>query len=211
MTMQSLREAKAEGIDELSLWDSDEIEISFTDSKKPTNFDQLPDYPYQDQEIFCGSYEYESSPRFGSSETASGTFQIRTDSNFLATQTENDRPKPSKVIDAISSNINNGFSAKSEFVPNQESIREFVDSADGVANLKLYTPRGEVEQVEIRGDLSEIPSDRALKSAFLIFELDGEEIEVDYQDGSLRVDPSEDPYLEFILQHFEMAFRNGDS
>jgi len=208
--MQSLREAKAEGIDELSLRESDEIEISFTNSKEPTDFAQLPNYPYQNQTIVCGSYEYESSPRFGSSETASGTFQLRTESNFLATQTENDRPKPKKVIDAISSNINNGFSAKSEFVPNQESIREFVDSANRVANLKLYTPRGEVEQVEIRGDLSEIPSDRALKSAFLIFELDGEEIEVDYQDGSLRISPSEDPYLEFVLQHFEMAFRNGD-
>lgn len=211
MTIQSLREAKTEGVDELSLWESDEIEISFTGSKEPIDFNQLPDYPYQDQTIFCGSYQYESSPRFGSSETASGTFQIRTESNFLATQTENDRPKPKKVINAISENINSGFSAKSEFVPNQESVREFVGRANEIANLKLYTPRGEVEQAEVRGDIDEIPSDRALKSAFLIFELDGEEIEVDYQDGSLKISPSEDPYLEYILQHFEMAFRHGDS
>jgi len=210
MTIQSLREAEAEGIDQLSLWDSDEIEISFTESKKPINFDPLPDYPYQDQTIFCGSYQYESSPRFGSSETASGTFQIRTESNFLATQTENDRPKPKKVINAISDNINSGFSAKNEFVPNQESVREFVGRASRVANLKLYTARGQVEQVEIRGDIDEIPAESAIKSAFLIFEFNGEEIEVDYQDGSLRINPSEDPYLEFILQNFEMAFRSGE-
>ncbi|WP_049970791.1 hypothetical protein [Haladaptatus cibarius] len=205
MTVESVREASIQNVDSPSLEQSEEIEITFDFTTEPQRFSDLSLYPFPNQKIIHGSYQYESNPRFGSSEAAEGSFQIRCGSGLVILQTENDRPRPKRILTALDEAINSGFEIKEDFVPNQRKAWEFIEQAEEILNLQLFTSHGSVKQAgEMNSAWEEMKERNPIKSAYLEFERDtGETIQVEYQDDRLLIESDADEAREYILQIFE--------
>ncbi|QFU83371.1 hypothetical protein [Natronorubrum aibiense] len=192
-------------MDNPSLEPSEEIDITLNPAEVPPTFEDLTLYPFSDQKIVRGTYEYESSPRFGSPEKAEGEFQIRSGSGLIILQTDSDRPRPEKILKALENSINSGFEIKSDFVPNQRKAWDFVEKSDKVLSLKLFTPSGSVKRAnEIDSDWDELKNQSPIKNAYLEFEnADGEPIQVEYLNDRLIIDSEVQSDRDYIIQIFE--------
>jgi len=201
MAVETVREALVSGSDQPSVQESDVIEISWDETATPDDFDDISLYPFSEQQIIRGHYEYESNPRFGSPETSEGSLQIRTGSGLMLVRTERDRPKPSKIISAIEETLNGGFEIGGSFVPNQSKVWDFIDAADKVLDLKVYTSHGEVKRIEEVA--SENAEEFSPKIADLRFNHNEESVDVEYRDNRLTINSDNPELREYVIQIFE--------
>ncbi|GGK56628.1 hypothetical protein [Haloarcula sebkhae] len=201
MAVETVREALVRGSDQPSVQESDIIEISWDETSTPPEFSDIPTYPFSGQQIIRGEYKYESNPRFGSPETSEGSLQIRTGSGLMLVRTERDRPKPSKIVSAIEETLNGGFEIGGSFVPNQQKVWDFIDAANKVIDLKVYTPHGEVKRAEeiASGNVEQFSP----KIADIRFDHNGESVEVEYRDNRLSINSDNEELREYVIQIFE--------
>lgn len=205
MGVESVRQASiGSGLDTSQSPESEEIRIELReDPEYPLVFDELPDYPYPDQTIVRGEYQYESSPRFGGSETGEGSFQIRTGSGIVILHTQDDRPRPKKVFSALNQAINGDANIKKNFVPNQNRVWQFIERGNP-RDLKVITPSGRIKSAkEIDVEWDDMKGKYPVELAVLEFTLDGEDVRVRYHDDSLEIQSSDEREREYVIQIFE--------
>jgi len=206
MGIESVREASVTpSFETPQSEESDELYIELQPPESPTTFEELNDYPYSTQDVVRGHYRYESSPRFGSSEVGEGEFQLRTESGLAILRTENDRPRPKKIFEAIDQVINSDSDINREFVPNQEQAWDFVERADNLLEVKVIAPSGRVESAnQLDVGWEELRDRYHIELAQMAFN-HGEGISVRYNDDTLRIEPDEPEAREFVIQNFEIV------
>ena len=206
MGVESVREASVTSSFETpQSEESDELYIEFQPPESPTTFEGLNDYPYSTQDVIRGNYRYESSPRFGSPEVGEGEFQLRTESDLAILRTENDRPRPKKIFEAIDQVINSGSDISREFVPNQEQAWDFVERADDLLEVKVITPSGRIESAnQLDVGWEELRDRYHIELAQMVFD-HGEGISARYNDDTLKIEPDESEAREFVIQNFEIV------
>lgn len=204
MGVESVRQANIEsGLETPGSAESEEIQIELDPVEIPPIFDNLEDYPFSEQDIVRGRYHYESSPRFGQSETGKGKFQIRTGSGLIILQTQDDRPRPKKIFSALNQAIDGDAEIKENFVPNQNQVWNFIEHGD-IQELNVITPNGQIKSAnQVSVDWEEMSSQYPIEIALLSFYLDGEEIRVRYHDDSLEINSDISSEREYVIQIFE--------
>jgi len=207
MGVESVRQADiGNGVNSPRSAESEEIQIQLHQPKNPPHFDELTGYPYPDQEVVKGNYQFESSPRFGGPETGEGTFQIRTGSGMIILQTEDDRPRPKKIFQALDQAINGETSIKQTFVPNQNQVWNFLERADRYRELKVVTPNGLIKSAnQVNIDWEEMKGRYPVEIAHLEFDFAGDDgpIPVRYRDDTLEIGVDDPDAREYVIQIFE--------
>lgn len=184
--------------------ESEEIQIRLVSTETPPQLNNIDGYRYDGQNIIKGEYQYESSPRFGGSETGEGEFQIRTGSGMVILRTADDRPRPKKIFRALDQVINSDTNIKRDFIPNQRQAWDFIERADEYLEIKVVTPNGQITSANHTNTAWEDMVGRyPIEIASLVFYWRGHEIQVRYHDDTLEIEPDEDDNREYIIQIFE--------
>lgn len=171
------------------------------------------DYPFPEQTIFKGSFQYERG-RVGT-DSATGTYQIRSGSGLLILRKESGRIHPDDVVNAIGDEVNGDIKIHDSIISNREGLWRFIDSADTRMELEVLTPIGETRRLEELQDeegLSyiDVYGDYPIQHARIFFTPDeSESIEVVYANDTLSIGSSSDEAHEYILQLFEREVISG--
>ena len=205
MGVESVRQANiGSGLETPQSAESEEIRINLNPPESPPRFEDIDEYPFPEQDIIRGEYQYESSPRFGQPETGEGQFDIRTGSGMIILHSRDDRPRPKKIFRALDQVINGEAEIKQNFVPSQNQIWDFVERADDQREVKVITPSGRIKSVnEVDISWEEMRGQYPIEVASLVFYHDEEPIRVRYNEDSLAIEPNDETSREYIIQIFE--------
>lgn len=199
----------------LTIPESSENEhINLSEVEEIEEFDVLienDEYPYAEQKIYRGRFEYRREARLGVSQ-ARGQFELRTGSGLLIIRVEQGRADHQSILDAFDSLVGNDVEIHRKSVFSREGIWEFIDSAED-RDVTIVSPRGSVKLDELLAVGSRsyegIKGKMPVEEASLLFERtddDGQthSINVIYDGEKISVSSQEPDDLEYILQRFEV-------
>jgi hypothetical protein len=180
---------------------AEEIRIETESVRSPEK--RFEGYAFEGQDVVNGTYEYESNPMFGSSKTASGSFQLRKESGFLIIRMEEDQPHPESIFQSLDNVINGNTEIQEHFVPKRKRVWDFIDAANQKGEIKVLPPYGEVTpaaQIDVDDEtLREYP----IETAELVFEYEENDVVVTYADDRLSIKTDDEDTREYVLQVFE--------
>lgn len=167
----------------------------------------VEDYPFSNQSIFFGEFEYSQEEHPFDPEvtrTVRGKFSYRTESGLFMLRSYTDNPSPSEIVRELNSELPRGIKINIGLNLSRSQIWRFIEFADKKLNIQVLF-KGETVEYE---EVSENPSARRLKDhlvskAKLIFEYQGERIHVLYLGDSMSISGRSDKGREYVLQLFE--------
>jgi hypothetical protein len=175
---------------------------------------RVENYPYDEPLVFKGNFRYERG-RVGT-DTARGTYQIRSHSGLLVIRKESGSIHPDDVTDAISNAVNGDIEIHDTIILNREGLWSFVDSANKRMEIEVLTPMGEVRslselQEEEGLEYENVSYSYPIESARVFFKPPNTDvsIEVEYANDTLSVGAADDEAHEYVIQLFERDVIDG--
>lgn len=164
-------------------------------------------YPFTNQTIYCGEmvYEEESGPSWSSGRTIEMHFEYRSASEMFIIQLDVDVPSIENIITRINSSTPEGVKISRNLTVNREALWDFLEGADKIIDISIINEYGkEVPFDELESESREdVIGSYPVEHATVIFSHAGEQIPVQYDNGSLHVDSDWDEAREYVVQLFE--------
>lgn len=167
----------------------------------------LDDYPFLDQLVLEGRYEYSKDPTWGSPEHVDGSFQLRTASGLLLIEISADRPSPTELAKEFDKAIDSGLRVSRDFVPSRGKVWSFVDQADSVLSLRARDETGQVRNLAEVHD-AQNPREWTVEHASLKFGYGGGFF-LDFERDSISIYGVDEGDEEPAIETLEVAFLTG--
>lgn len=168
-------------------------------------------YPYPDQEILEGEFDYEQKSFLGKT-SASVKFQLRRKSGLLVVQKQGGSAKLDSVVSALDEQLDLALETDvdiyDQFHHTVEGIWSFIRSSKWISSLTLRVQSEDIpfEDYAEKNNLSfsDIDSQYPISYADIVFEAPWDDpVSVVYDHGQLEIATDNDDLYEFVLQRFE--------
>jgi len=207
MTVKSVREASInnEGTP-IEILPSDIIEITLKGPTTPLEIERDFDYDFPQQNVYNGSYDYESISDFGRSE-ASGEIQLRAGSGLVFVEKDGDKPTSNQLFNALNEVINTGTKIHETLIINSARIWDFIEYDNNPNDIKIMSASGEVTSIsDLDKEYGEIRKNYPIEYADIELQYLGERIPVVFSSNhNLTIDHSGKDERAYVVQLFEQC------
>lgn len=190
--------------------------VEITDlTEKPVTvlYEPSEDYPYPNQIVFRGTFEYSKEGVLGTS-SGEGSFQLRLGSGMFVVRMSAGSAQLDEIVDVLDEELDNelgrAIEVHSDLADSSDAIWEVLKKATWIGTVVIRyrgerTPVAELrEEKEI--DLESLMGEYPLIEADFILETPwGEAVNVVYDDGRLEIPTESDDTHEYVLQLLEAA------
>lgn len=204
MAMSNLRRTKPLEADCCDLFSQfSENNISFLTINVRTAPPLCNNYPFKDQTIYQGEFEYEEPSRFGQNRTIHLDFEYRSSSNVFIIKSDIDI-KISNVISELNSISPSHFQIYRSLTPSREGLWNFFRNSSSLVEMTVIYKEGrEMEVAQLDKPVSELAGQYPIESATAVYEFGGKEIVARYTNGTINIDSDDSEANEYITQLFE--------
>ena len=190
------------------------IEISDrTDDEVDVLYEPPEEYPYPDQVISRGTFEYTKDGILGTS-SASGSFQLRPGSEMFVVRMSAGSAQLGEVVDALDEKLDEELDiiidVHRDLADSSNAIWKLLDDATWIGSVVIRFRGQRKSLAELREErgigLEDVAHESSLLEADFILETPwGDPVNVIYEEGKIEVATGDDTTHEYVLQLLETA------
>lgn len=175
------------------------LESVFSEEIKPL----CDNYPFS-QQVHRGTIVYNEPSQYTPGRDIEVDFEYRDGSQLLILDLETDVNSVDRLAQSFADAIPAGFAVYRNLHVPEDSLWSFLKQADSIIEIRVLDQGQEIPYQEVDGvSREEVIGEYAIEKAEVGFVVDGHQIVVRYQQGSLQIDTDWPDGREYILQLFE--------
>ncbi len=164
----------------------------------------VENHPYPDQTIVRTIATYHEPSSYTSGRDIEIEFEIRAGSELVLFEYQTDLSTTEPVTNSFRQAAGNNLQIYHSLHAPEDALWEFLSNSNRVINISVLDEGQEVTYTEVEEtEPEDVVGEYAIASAEVVFEYEGNQMLVSYNDGSLQVESDWSLGREYVIQLFE--------